>query len=415
MAQGWIEFLQKVVISLAIGAMVGLEREYTKRSIIVGVRTFSLISLFGALSVLLSQALGSEFLYISFFGMSTFALFYYYLKATKIGQYGLTTVFAMLLTYVFGALIALNLIFEAVSASIIVTMILVSRERLHAFVSKLTYEEIIDALEFAVAAFIILPLIPDEPIVLFGIPIPLKAFWLLVIFISLISFASFIAIRFFGAEKGVLFTSFFGGLVNSNATVGALARQSLYATDMAPFISGFLLANTGSMLRNLAIIFVTSTVVGLKLAPTFLFLAILSVFLALKKIREVERFEIGLKQPFAIWPAMKFASIFLIMLLLIDLVKKFFGDVGVLFISLIAGLAESGAVSASVALMLASRTIDPNTAALSVLLANLSGFPGDLLPSLVVGARNFVKASFLWAFAFYFLGLTLFFLVGAIL
>ncbi|MFH1257697.1 MAG: MgtC/SapB family protein, partial [Candidatus Micrarchaeota archaeon] len=50
-----LNLLQKLVLAVAIGAIVGLEREHTKKQTLLGLRTFSLISLLGMILTELSK------------------------------------------------------------------------------------------------------------------------------------------------------------------------------------------------------------------------------------------------------------------------------------------------------------------------------------------------------------------------
>src|SRR3989338_8202584 len=59
-----IEALPQFLTSLAIGLLIGLERERTP-SAKAGLRTFALVALFGTLSALLSSKLGSPWLLIA--------------------------------------------------------------------------------------------------------------------------------------------------------------------------------------------------------------------------------------------------------------------------------------------------------------------------------------------------------------
>ncbi|MEO8331455.1 MAG: MgtC/SapB family protein, partial [Gallionella sp.] len=59
-----IEALPQFLTSLAIGLLIGLERE-RKPSAKAGLRTFALVAIFGTLSALLSAKLGSPWLLIA--------------------------------------------------------------------------------------------------------------------------------------------------------------------------------------------------------------------------------------------------------------------------------------------------------------------------------------------------------------
>ncbi len=58
MANGGLEYLPAFAISLAIGLLIGLERERTPTAK-AGLRTFTLVALFGTLAALLSEQTGA--------------------------------------------------------------------------------------------------------------------------------------------------------------------------------------------------------------------------------------------------------------------------------------------------------------------------------------------------------------------
>ncbi len=144
-----IEFIYYLVIALGVGALVGLEREHHKGDdmVIAGIRTFPLVSLFGFLLAYLGDN-ASEFAdgtfipylqLLSLFGIiivAALAIGLLYIRF-EMGVPGLTTPFALVITYLAGLLVGFGLIIEAVVVSVIVTFLLVSKRRLHAYAELL--------------------------------------------------------------------------------------------------------------------------------------------------------------------------------------------------------------------------------------------------------------------------------------
>jgi len=92
----------KFVIALAIGALVGLERERkSKETEFAGIRTFIFIALLGILSAYLSEIF-TYFYLIAFAGLSFLVGLSYWVSTRDNGDVGLTTEVAALLTFSLG-------------------------------------------------------------------------------------------------------------------------------------------------------------------------------------------------------------------------------------------------------------------------------------------------------------------------
>src|SRR5450756_2255455 len=188
-----IEALPQFLTSLAIGLLIGLERERTP-SAKAGLRTFALVALFGTLSALLSTKLGSPWLLIAGLlavaGMIIAAYLNKPSEPLRQAQHrendpGTTTVIALLLCYGLGAMIWYGLAELAVMLAIGITALLYFKPELRGISQRLTRRDLVAVLQFSVLTFIVLPILPDQD---YG---PYHAFnphqaWLMVVLLSLI-------------------------------------------------------------------------------------------------------------------------------------------------------------------------------------------------------------------------------------
>lgn len=150
-------------ISLAIatgtGLLIGAERERRKgcgpQRGAAGVRTFALAAFAGALS----SYLKSEALLVAVVAAAAlFSAVAYHRRPHK--DPGLTTEFALPVTVFLGALTMQNPLLAA-GLSVVTTILLAARERLHLTLKNLLSEqEAHDALVFLAATLVILPLAP---------------------------------------------------------------------------------------------------------------------------------------------------------------------------------------------------------------------------------------------------------------
>ena len=130
----------------------------------------------------------------------------------------------------------------ALAVGIVVSAILAYKEPLHGLVSKLGPDDISAGVKLLAASFIVLPLLPTEPIDPWGALVP-RSLWMLVILIAALSLVGYVATRALGPERGTAITGLSGGLVSSTAvtlTFAKRSREEKGATDDALAAGTFL-------------------------------------------------------------------------------------------------------------------------------------------------------------------------------
>ena len=220
-----IETLPQFLTSLAIGLLIGLERE-RKESAKAGLRTFALVSLFGTLIAMLTDKTGSPWLLIAgLLAVAAMIIAAYLDDPVKEDDPGTTTVIALLLSYGLGAMVWYGQAKLAVMLAIGITALLYFKPELRGFSQRMTRRDLVAVLQFSVLTFIVLPILPDQN---FG---PYHAFnphhaWLMVVLISGISLTGYVALKIVGTRYGAPLLGFLGGLVSSTATTLVYAKNS---------------------------------------------------------------------------------------------------------------------------------------------------------------------------------------------
>lgn len=372
-----IQLIESLIIAALAGGLLGIEREIGKK-VVAGTRTFMLTSLMGALSVSISQSLGSELFLVSVtLSVALIALFIGVVKNFLVEDIGITTLVAYLLAFAIGAVIGAGFALEGVAVSIIVAAILAGKRYSQALSRAMSFREMANALEFGLVVFVLYPLLPDEAIDPYGLVNP-RTLVFVVIVVSTIGFAGFLALRWFGAELALPATGALGALVNSQATVGALASRVREDTSLEkPALQGILLASGVALLRSLLIAALLSSAVGREMLLPMLGMALVSVAPARvrlgKKALRGKKLELAL--PFAIAPAVKFALLFTAITALAKLAQSY-GGLGLYPAAFFAGFVSSGAVVASFASLAAkgeiSASVAANCAVLSAMASVLS-------------------------------------------
>jgi len=381
---------QKIVLSLALGALVGIEREKRgKGELPEGLRTFMLVCLFGVLSGFFSDVLESNLPFlIAFFSVGALTALGYIAK-TRRGHLGLTTEIAFLTMFAIGIVIFFENYpyFLSISLGILLTFILIFKELMHRFAKHLKIKEIRDAVIFAILTFIILPILPRDlnfignslpmlPADIVEILKTLNPFliWLSLVLVLSISFVGYITIKIFGVKMGLVMTGLFGGLASSTAVSVSMAekvrenKKILYSASFAVII-----ASSTMFLRAIFVSSIINYNVGFILLIPFTIIAfggyLLSYLSWRKSLKEKTFLEIG--SPLALKPAIKFTIFFVVILLVSKLAQNYFGQAGIYLVAIIAGLVELDAINISLS-SLALSSLSPFLAIEGIILACMS-------------------------------------------
>ncbi len=368
---------QRIIAALFLGALIGLEREYSshkqKGKDFAGIRTFPLIALFGSLCAFLGDKISPWMLVSGTIIIGVFIIIAYFVTSRySVKQIGMTSEIAALLTFVIGVLCYYNELNFAIILTIIMAIILFARSFLHQFAQKISSQEMSDTLKFAVIAFIILPLLPNQA---YG---PHEIFnpyiiWLRVVFISGISFVGYIAMKWFG-EKGILIAGLLGGLVSSTAVTTSFAQRSSKERSIyRALVLGVVLANGVMLSRVLIVIFAINKSLFWKVLPANLVLILITAVVGYslwRKAKDVKG-NIDLKSPFTLGPALKFGAFFAFILAIVKVAEVYFHSSGVYIVSLISGFADVDAITISLS-QLSKTTLPLETAMIGVLIAVLT-------------------------------------------
>lgn len=264
------QILISLIASAIIGGIIGLEREKIKQvnksTSAVGIRTDIIISLFGAVSILISKSVGYIAFYISLSGILLFTLINYAYLSFKENKINIKTEVSTIIVFLLGALTMIGPIQTAIEIAILTVGALSLKKILHKAIYNLKYEELIDATKFALIAFIILPFLPNQsydhivfpyffpgasPQILsqFDILNPYKI-WLIIVIISGINFLGYILIKILGKNRGIGITGMIGGIYSSTITSLTLAEKSKNLSQIKlPFVAGITLACATSFIK----------------------------------------------------------------------------------------------------------------------------------------------------------------------
>jgi hypothetical protein len=242
-----------LAVALGIGLLIGVERERHKgegpsRSS-AGIRTFTIASLTGATSLIVG---GEMLLATVTAGVAALVAVAYWLGHGS--DPGLTSEIALVLTVILGGL-SMQQPALAGGLAVTIAVLLAARSPLHRFVrSVLTDDELHDALIFAGATLIVLPLVPDRPIGPYSSLNP-HTIWILMILIMAISAAAYVAVRTVGVRFGLPIAGFASGFISSTTTIGAMGARSVRAQSLLPAAVAGAVLSTLATVVQMAIVF----------------------------------------------------------------------------------------------------------------------------------------------------------------
>lgn len=364
-----LELLSRLAVALAIGLLVGLERGWQKREEMAqqraaGFRTFALSGLLGGMSGVLALISGPVVLGFIFVGYTVAFTAFHWLEARKNNDLSVTSVVAGMLTFILGAYAAMGDLQIAIASAVAMTGLLALREPMHQWVAALRWEEIRAILILLAMSFLLLPVLPDRTIDPWDSINP-SQIWLLAILIAAISFGGYLAIRWFGDRLGVVMAALAGGLASSTATTLTLGRLGGASRDSDRLLSGGILIAGLVMVVRVGI--VTALLNRALLGPLWLPLAgvaltlLAAATLLMFRNRESAHPEITITNPLELGTALKLATIITIVILAAKAVQELAGDVGILIVAAISGVADVDAITISMA-RLGGNQVDPTTA-----------------------------------------------------
>lgn len=341
----WTDEL-RFLVAIALGFLVGLERESRGGSIsariTAGVRTYTLVSLFGFGCAWLYR-LNVDFIIpvgiIVIGGM----LLASYLAKQKSGAVGWTSEIAALLTFVVGILSLLADIWIPMALGIFTTLLLSEKAGLELYIEKLDKSEFLAVVKFLLVTVIILPALPDKDFTKYNLN-PYRI-WQIVILISSIGFVGYFLMKKFGDKVGLWLSGLMGGIVSSTAVsiaMGNIAKSNNPLAKRA--FQATILASSVMYIRILVLIYFLNVSIAYEIWWKLIILFLCGLILAFITHDKKDSIPAGpissIQNPFEIKPAVLFAFLFILLSIVTIWVKQFFGEGGIMGLSVIVGVTD---------------------------------------------------------------------------
>lgn len=394
--------LYRFGVALVIGLLIGLQREYAFRhreerstdELLAGARTFPLIALLGGCSALAADAFEAPLAVVGALATLGALLVVAHYGRSREVETGLTTEVAALVTFFIGALSYWEQMEVAAALGVTTAVLLALKVQTQSLARTLNREDVYATLKFAVITVIVLPLLPRQgygppP---FDVLVPYNV-WLMVVFISAISFLGYILIKVVGPRRGVGLTGILGGLASSTAVTLSFAQRSHDATKLArPFVLAIMLSWTIMFARMLIEVAALNRALLVVVWKPILAAMAVSVGYCIYLYRlqgdHAQEEPDTFNNPFNLQPAITFGLLYAVILVVANSAKSTLGDAGVYLSSFASGLADVDAITLSMARLSLEGSIETTVAADAIMLAAAANtlVKGGIV--LVMGSRS---------------------------
>lgn len=362
--------LLSICVAVGIGLLIGAERERRKGEgptrAAAGIRTFAVAALSGVVAMLVGDVTLMAVVALLIGGLAFMA----YRRSSR-DDPGMTTEIALLLTCLIGGLAAREPGLAA-GIGVVLAGLLAARDRMHRFVRHaLSERELHDALLFAAAILIALPLAPDRYLGPFNAINPRTLTGIVVLVMS-VSAAGYVALRVFGPRYGLPLAGLVSGFISSTATIHAMGRRTREQPTLMPgLVAGAVLSSVATIVQLAAVIGVVAPMLLAPLMRPLLFAGgaavVYGAWFTAHALRESGPPAADHGRAFDLSAALGFAGLLGAVLTVSAALNEWLGERGVMLTAAIAGLADAHASAMAVATLQVGGRIETSLAIFAIL------------------------------------------------
>jgi uncharacterized membrane protein (DUF4010 family) len=369
-----IDISTKLAVSVGIGLLVGLEREWAQKDL--GARTFAITAMAGVLSSLADPLVAQ----LAFVGILLIVLLTGLRNVREGKPVETTTSVALVAIFVLGILIGQGHHYTPIAAAIVMTMLLSLKPELAHFAGELQVKEVRSAVLLGLLAFVIYPVLPDRTIDPLQLINPREA-WLTVVVIAALGFVNYVLLKLF-SSRGLYYSAILGGLVNSTATIAELSGflTGLKGNTLAAAITINFLTVVAMFVRNLLIVGIFARAAVPSAVAPLCVMAVAS-FACIFQQRRYGQQQIGdpkLSSPLSLLKVLKFGLLFLLIEVLGNLGQRYLGRFGFLAVSVLGGLVSSASTAGAAATLAMHGKITAHTAGVATVLTSMASALSNL-------------------------------------
>lgn len=395
-----LTFLHGLIVSLSLGAIIGMVRQWADQqehdgAEIAGIRTYGLWALVGCVAAYLSDFQSVVVFPVTMAVIAIFLIASNFVEKAPDRHLGLTSFTVALLTFFIGGLVYWGEFLAGIVITAAIMLLIATKPFFHDWTRRLTREDIYSIVQFAAVTGLILPLVPNQGYGYLNAFNPFSI-WLMVVLISGLGFVGYVAMRLIGTKSGIALTGFAGGLASSTATTLALSRNSKADPALAPLLAvGIIIANTVMLARIAVIVAALHWDLFRQILVPFVLIALpgiaWTIWAVTRRKKETEVVTPQVKNPLSLKIAIKFALLYAVIVFLVKLTQEAGAEAGFIPIAFLSGLTDMDAISLSLANLVRDENILVTRAAQGIIIAALSNtlFKGAF--ALIAGHRELRK------------------------
>jgi uncharacterized membrane protein (DUF4010 family) len=421
------DLFTNLILALIFGASIGLERESSRQGAsragnVGGIRTFSLISLTGALAGVFFVHNYSSVALLVVVGFLVLLISNYVSEALTTHDFGITSELSAFATFFIGLLVVIDIIPLQITVAILVILVFVMslKSKTNQLMAGVSRQEVQSFISYAIIALVALPVLPDYayklkdipvlPEILQGLKVDLGQFdnldlinprkiWIVVVLITGIDVFGYILGRIVGNKNGFALTSFMAGFVSSTSATQSLAQRSKNSKFVNHLVGAAVLANLASFLQIFLLVGPLNPKWLVSIAPSILLMIFTAglisiIFFKKKEPQEKDEEHTNKEVPiFSLLPALKFAGLLIVIKIVTKICLIVFGQSGFIVSSVIASFAGIDAIIVNLADM-AGHTITFKFAFVTFLVINATNLLSKTVYSYLQGNRQFALKFF---------------------
>lgn len=354
------EIIINLLVSLAIGAIIGFEREWktqkkSDKSYDAGLRTFAVVSFLGGISAVLSNTITPFILPALALGLSSIIFISYRLNAKRSADFGYTTEVTLLLVFAIGAFAAVGYRIEAIAFAAIVVALLRLKSKLHVYIKALDADEVNATIQLLLLAAVALPLLPNKDIGPGGTINP-RTIGILILLIAGISYFGYFSVKLLGNRLGIFLTALLGGLTSSTAVAVAFSKMASANKRASPALLGGGISLAAAMMgpRLLVMVGILNYSLLPFLSPVLIAITVIPIsaviWIAFRQQKNNKpATPLELKNPLQLDSAAIYGIVLSILFLVVYYIETYFGAAGVYALAATSGIADVDAISITLA------------------------------------------------------------------
>ncbi|MEJ2205465.1 MAG: MgtC/SapB family protein [Gemmatimonadota bacterium] len=384
----------ELLVALGLGLLTGLQKERAG-PLLAGLRTFALITVFGAVTAILAETTGPWIIIAGLLSMTALLVTGNAMAAAEgRADPGQTTEVAVVLMFLVGALCVIGPLELAIVLGGAVAVLLHLKEELRGLVARLSDKDVRAVMQFVVISLIILPVLPNQAYGPFQVLNP-RNIWFMVVLIVGLNLVGYAAFRTLGSRAGTALAGFLGGIISSTATTVSYARTT--KTDPGR-------AGTAAVVVWIAsgVVFVRILLEVAAVAPGFvstvagpmgvmLALFVVSAAVIWRSATSPSDSPMDPGNPSELKPAIAFAAMYAVILLAVAAAEEYLGGAGLYAAAFISGLTDIDAITLSTSNLVAGARLEADTGWRLILVAAMSNLLFKTAMVATLGSRQMLR------------------------